>query len=170
MKPTRRQLLKGSLAAPLVLTARSASAWAQSSAAACKFKDGEKAELSYDLDKLRHHADDEWLRCDVDLCKLKVSRYSRHQHRWVEVEVDGEYFLGADKSTYWKVHDQYGKLTAEKTSYTVGNCSYEKTGEKKYGLTYVDDDCNQVGYCWESYGGKCITKSCWWSIKKSRWG
>jgi len=164
MKPTRRQLLKGSLAAPLVLTARPASAWALSSAAACKWRDGERAERDYELEKLVNQANDEWLRCDVDICKLKVYK----DHQWVDV--DGKYFLGVDKSTFWKVHDSFGKLSAEKTSYTVGNCSYTKTSEKKYGLTYVDDDCNQVGYCWESYGGKCITKSCWWSIKQSKWG
>lgn len=168
MKPTRRQLLKGSLAAPLVLTARSASAWALTSAAACRFKDADRAKDDYHLEKLAHHADDEWLRCDVELCKLKVSKYQNY--KWVEVELDGKYFLGADKTHYWKVHDSYGKLTAEKTSHTVSNCSYKKTGEKKYGICYVNDDCDQVGYCWEDRGGKCITKSCWWSIKNSKWG
>ena len=164
MKPTRRQLLKGSLAAPLVLTARPASAWALSSAAACKTRDWEKAQNDWDLEKLAHHHYDEWLRCDVDLCKLKVYKYGK----WIDL--DGEYFLGADKTTYWKIHDRYGKLSAEKSSYTVSNCSYTKTGTKKYGLAYVDDDFKQVGYCWEPQGGKCITKSCWWSIKGSKWG
>jgi hypothetical protein len=166
MKPTRRQLLKGSLAAPLVLTARSASAWALTSAAACKFRDGDKAEHDQYIEKLCHQPYDEWLRCDVDLCKLKI--YDKKHHKWVTL--DGDHYLGADKVTYWKVHDSYGKLTAEKTSHTVSNCSYTKTGVKKYGICYVNEDCDQVGYCWESYGGKCITKSCWWSIKHSKWG
>ena len=164
MKPTRRQLLKGSLAAPLILTTRSASAWALTSAAACKFKDAEKADNDYDLCKLSYDCTDEWLRCDVDMCKLKVYKYGSWH------DVDGTYYLGCDKSTFWKVTDSYGKLSAQKTSYTTSNCSHYKTGDKKYGLCYVDDDCNQVGYCWENYGGKCITKSCWWSIKGTKWG
>jgi hypothetical protein len=163
MKATRRQILRGSLAAPLVLTARSASAWALTSAAACRFKDAREAEHD-DVEKLCYRADDEWLRCDVDLCELKVYKYGSWK------AVDGTYFLGADKTTYWKVNESYGRLNAEKTAYTVHNCSYSKTGQKRYGLCYVDDDCNQVGYCWEDYGGKCITKSCWWSIKGSKWG
>jgi len=164
LKATRRQLLKGSLAAPLVLTARPASAWALSSAAACKTKDGEKAQYDQDLEKLSHYSSDEWLRVEVDLCRLKVYK----KGEWITL--DGKYYLGADKATYWKVHESYGKLTAEKSSYTVSNCSYSKTGTKKYGLCYVDDALNEVGYCWEPRGGQSITKSCWWSIKQSKWG
>ena len=127
----------------------------------------EKADRYHDMDKLCNYNTDEWLRCDVDMCKLKV--YDRKHRKWVDVS--GDYYLGADKNTYWKVTETYGgKCTAEKSKYTVSNCSYSKTGKKKYGLCYVDYDCNQVGYCWEDYGGKCITKSCWWSIKQSKWG
>jgi hypothetical protein len=170
MKATRRQLLRGSLAAPLVLTARSASAWALTSAAACRFKDAREAEHE-DVEKLCYRADDEWLRCDIDMCKLTVTKphYDQKYCKQGE-ELDGDHFLGADKTTYWRVYDDRGRLSAEKTKHTVYNCSYAKTGKKKYGLCYVDDDCQQVGYCWEDYGGKCITKSCWWSIKGSKWG
>lgn len=168
MKPTRRQLLKGSLAAPLVLTARSASAWALTSAAACKIQDADKASKDYQLEKLCNSTDDEWLRCDVDICKLTVQQ--RKNNKWVNVDLPDKYYLGADKTTYWKVTESNGKCTADKSSYKVTNCSYSKTGEKKYGLCFVDDNCNQVGYCWEDYGGKCITKSCWWSINNSKLG
>lgn len=159
MKPTRRQLLKGSLAAPLVLTARPASAWALSSAAACKVRDTEKSQQYPGPEKLSHHSADEWLRVDCDLHKLKVYK----KNRWREI--DGKYFLGADKNTFWKVSESYGQLTAQKTSYTKSNCQATKTGERKYGLCYVDDDMYVKGYAWETHGGKCITKSCWTSIR-----
>lgn len=164
MKPTRRQILKGSLAAPLVLTARQASAWAVSSAAACRFKDADRGDKHPGPDRMRHRADDEWLRVDIDLCEIKIEKNGK----WTTL--DGEYFLGADKTTYWKLSGDQGKMSAEKTKYTVYNSSHKKTGKKKYGLCYVDDDCNQIGYCWESFGGKCISKSCWMSIKGSKWG
>jgi hypothetical protein len=170
MKPTRRQLLKGSLAAPLVLTARSASAWALTSAAACRIMDSERAQ-HYDVEKLCNTSDDEWTRCEVELCKLKVTQSHYDQKQWKKNDqVDGDHYLGADKTTYWRVYDDHGRLMAEKTKHTVHNCSYTSTHKKKYGLCFVDNDCNQVGYCWESMGGKCITKSCWWSIKGSKWG
>jgi hypothetical protein len=135
-----------------------------SSAAQCKFRDDERSHHYPGPDKMRHHADDEWLRCDVDLCELKIYK----DGHWKTL--DGDYFLGADKNTYWKLTDSYGKLSAEKSTHKVGNCSSRKTGYKKYGLCYVDDDCNKVGYCWESFGGKCISTSCWMSIKGSKWG
>ncbi|MCL4798013.1 MAG: hypothetical protein KJ025_00390 [Burkholderiales bacterium] len=162
MKPTRRQLLKGSLAAPLVLTARPASAWALSSAAACKVRDAEKASQYPEPEKLSHWASDEWLRVNCDLHELKV--YSSGSWK----KLDGKYFLGADKSHFWKVTESSGQLHADKTKYTVSNCDYKKTGERKYGLCYVDDDGHQCGFAWEDHGGKCVTKSCWTSIKAQR--
>jgi len=161
MKPTRRQLLKGSLAAPLVLTARPASAWALSSAAACKIRDEQTAQKYPGPEKLCDYAQDEWLRVDCDIHELKVYK----NYRWTKI--DGKYFLGTDKTTFWKVNESYGQLSGEKTSYTKNNCTSSKTGERKYGLCYVDDDMHVCGYAWESHGGKCITKSCWTSINAS---
>jgi len=158
MKPTRRQLLKGSLAAPLVLTARPASAWALSSAAACKVRDAEKATQYPEPDKLSHWSSDEWLRVNCDLVELRKDGK----------KLSGKYFLGADKAHYWKVVDDSGRLRADKTQHTVATCTYKKTGERKYGLCYVDDDGYQCGFGWEDHGGKCITKSCWTSIKAQR--
>jgi len=156
MKPTRRQLLKGSLAAPLVLTARPASAWALSSATACKIRDADRGSQYPKPLKMRHYSDDEWLRVDCDLHEIKVYK----KGSWHKV--DGKFFLGTDKNSFWRLKDGYGgELNAEKTSYTKSNCWAKKTGERKYGLCYVDDNAHLVGYAWETHGGKCITRSCW---------
>ena len=92
MKATRRQLLKGFLAAPLVLTARLASALALSSAAACKVRDAKQANQYPGPDKLSNYANDEWLRVDVDMCELRTNGSSK--------KLDGKYFLSTDKTTY----------------------------------------------------------------------
>lgn len=159
MKVTRRHLLKGSLAAPLVMTVRSASAtgMALSSAGACRVRDKDRAG---DVYKFRPSKDsDEWLRCEVQICKLQ-QKNSRGQY----VDVAGEYFKG-NTGCYWKMTKVGADCTIEKhDTMTDANCRVKKVVRKEWGLVACDDQGNVKGFAWEQTSHSPITGSCWTSL------
>jgi hypothetical protein len=157
MKIDRRRLIKGSLAAPVVLTVRPASATAITSATAC-FNRCETIAKERRPAKFTHakHGD-EWMRVECDLYRLSPA-----------VGKDfypGKYFLGFDKHTYWRVDDRnpyYGN--PEPSKHTRGSCYAENTGQKMYGIAYVDRTGNIQGFVSENkHHGTPVTWSCYTS-------
>jgi hypothetical protein len=161
LKVTRRHLLKGSLAAPLVLTVRSAAGTgtAMSSAAACRFRDKDRygSEKVY---KFRSsNSIDEWLRKEIQICKLdKLDSKNKWQ------AIDGEWYKG--DTCWWQVvknGDDYDCY--EKTTHTFTNCQVRQHVRKDWGLVCVDDKGAIKGFCWEKKDYPPITGSCWASLK-----
>ena len=168
MKTIRRKLLKGSLAAPLLLTVQSARAHANKSAAlVCVGRDQRRSEHWPRPKELARIDDDDWLRINVDVCEL----YRYKQVHGME-RIEGKYFLGADQEHYWRIEEggPHG-LHARKTEYTVHKVVARQTGEFKRALVHMGPD-GPTGYAWERGGGHPMSKSCWHSFKmmsKPRW-
>jgi hypothetical protein len=157
MKIDRRRLLKGSLAAPVVLTVRPASATALVSATAC-FKRCEEIahhkrppELSYAM------YSDEWMRVELDECRLSPSIGKGFYN--------GKYFLGFDQHTYWRLDDRDPyHAPAQPSDHTKGSCYAERTGQKMFAIAYVDHVGEIKGYAWENkWHGSPATWSCYTS-------
>jgi hypothetical protein len=157
MKIDRRKLLKGSLAAPVVLTVRPASATGVASAVAC-LRRCETAAKDYPPAKFSYASHgDEWMRVKVDTCRLAPSVGKPF---W-----SGKYFLGFDQHTYWRLDDKdpYNK-PAVATTHTKGSCYAEPTGQSMYGVAYVDGQGKVVGFAWDNKThGSPVTWSCYTS-------
>jgi hypothetical protein len=157
MKLDRRRLLKGSLAAPLVLTVRPASAHAVTSATACLKRCEVIAHEKRPPKMSSALRSDEWLRVECDICRIAPS-HGKPFH-------DGKYFLGFDGHTYWRVDDKnpyYAPATP--TSHSKGSCYAEKTGQKMYGIGYFDHTGTLKGFAWDNkWGGSPVTWSCYTS-------
>jgi hypothetical protein len=164
MKPkiTRRHLIKGALATPLVLTVRSAAGTgtAMTSAGACRIQDKDRYE--YDKpDKFKRTPDaDEWLRKECRIVKLeKKVGYNKWER------MSGEYFKG-DSGHYWQLVrsgdqcDVYPKTECKEPDYR--ECEYVR---KEYGLVCVDEWGYPKGWAWEKPHHSPITCSCWASLK-----
>jgi hypothetical protein len=165
LKVSRRHLLKGSLAAPLVLTVRSASAtgWAMSSAGACRVRDKDRAYEEKPYKFTNGPRDDDWLRCEVDHCKLQ--KQDKYGH-WKDLD-DHYYFRGRETNHYWRVSGSGSSCEVTACpEYTQWNCRPKSgTVRKKYALCRVDDHGNICGYEWETHHGGPISCSCWSSLK-----
>jgi hypothetical protein len=162
LKITRRHLLKGSLAAPLVLTVRSAAGTgtAMTSAGACRIRDKDRYEDG-NVYKFQKYKDaDEWLRKEVQICKLeKKDSWGRYQ------EISGEYFKG-DTGCWWQmVKNGEDCSVYQKSDYTDSNCRIYQNVRKEYGLVCVDDYGQVKGFAWEKKEHPPITGSCWASLK-----
>ena len=157
MKIDRRKLIKGSLAAPIVLTVRPATATALTSATAC-LKRCEIQAHETDPPKISPALhNDEWMRVEFDVCRLAPS-IGKGYH-------SGKYFLGFDKHTYWRLddHDPY-YTPARPTNHTKGSCHAEATGQKMYGIAYLDETGTIKGFAWENTShGSPVTWSCYTS-------
>src|SRR5262245_54460778 len=155
MKLDRRKLLKGSLAVPVVLTVRPASATAITSATACKDRCETRAQEQKPPKMSSDMHSDEWMRCEVEVCRLSSSIGKPYY--------DGKYFLGFDKVTYWRLDDRNPYYyPAQPTNYSKGSCYAENTGQKMYGIVYVGSTWDINGFAWEnkSYGSP-TTWSCY---------
>jgi hypothetical protein len=158
MKIDRRRLLKGSLAAPVVLTVRPASAQAITSAAACLNR-SEAAARNDPPDRFASSAQaDEWMRVEIELCRL-APEHGKPFH-------GGKYFLGFDKHNYWRLDDHRPQhAPATRTHHTRGSSHEEKTGERLYALAYIDRDGQVVGYAWDqSLQGAPVLQACYSSV------
>lgn len=155
MKLDRRRLLRGSLAAPLVLTVRPASATAITSATACLARCDIRAQETRPAKLSSALRSDEWLRIEIDEWRLAPAMGRSFY--------PGKYFLGFDKVTYWRLDDRNPYYSpAQPSNYTKGSCYAEKTGRKLYPLTYVSQTGEVKGYAWENtWGGKHATWSCY---------
>jgi hypothetical protein len=165
MKISRRYLLKGSLAAPLVLTVRSAAGhgMAMTSAAACRFKDRDRAEDDHDKPrKFRKYAhEDEWLRRECKICRLEKKNDKGHY----KVLHDEEYFKG-DDGCYWQLKKNGGDYDViQKSDYRPPKVREYQQLRKEYGLVAVDDNGHVKGWAWEKPQYHPITGSCWASVK-----
>jgi len=160
MKSGRRSFVKGSVAAPLVLTVGPAAARAQSSTLMCLARDEQRAKSGTPKPAAMIAVDaDDWLRIQVDLFALNI---------WQGQElkaVDGKHFLGVDKTTYWRLDESvFGRPSAAPTAYNTSNCTARKLGERRFGLVYVDQRGGRTGYAFEKNGGNPVTASCWTSV------
>jgi hypothetical protein len=157
MKIDRRRLLKGSLAAPVVLTVRPASAHAITSATAC-LKRCETVAKEKNPPKISQALrSDEWMRVEFDVCRVAPS-VGKNWH-------SGKYFLGFDKHTYWRLDDRNPYyMPAVASQYTKSNCYAEKTGQKMYGMAYMDEIGTLKGFAWDNkWHAKPATWSCYTS-------
>src|SRR5262245_28839919 len=166
MKEARRKLLKGSAAAPLLLTVQPAGAqalaMARGSIGLCVRRDQERSQQSPKPAELTGMQTDEWLRTQVDVCELYEQKDAKGLDR-----IDGNYFLGADRTYYWKIDDKVALSSqlASRSDYTVNKVVARKTGQVKQALVYLGPDGVPVGYAWEKNGGYPISRSCWHSFK-----
>jgi hypothetical protein len=165
LKVTRRHLLKGSLAAPLVLTVRSAAGtgMAIGSAAACRIRDKERYE-NEDVNKFKSRRQlDEWVRYEVQFCKLEKKD---SQGKWQKIS--GEYFkdFQGTGGCWWQAvpngddYDVYRKI-----DYTDSNCRSYENVRKRYALVCVDEHGYVKDYAWAKKDDSPITGSCWASLK-----
>jgi hypothetical protein len=162
MKPSRRDLLRGTLAAPLVLTARTAGAWAQTSAGVCRTYDKDRAQSNPPKECVSVSSD-EWLRIRVRICGLKDSKGN---------SLSGKYCKGCGSgtgwqysTTYWKVDDSDPyNIKLSQTSWTTGNCAPSWTSQYVYCIAYCDDSGNVCGYGCQPNGGYPVSASCWTSL------
>ena len=161
LKVSRRHLIKGALAAPLVLTVRSAAGpgGAMTSAGACRLADKDKYADGGVQKFVKTKDADEWLRKECQVCKLERKVNTTWQR------IDGEYFMG-DTGHYWQLVrngdscEVYPKATYKSPDYRV--CENVR---KEYGLICVDDWGNPKGWAWEKPTYSPITGSCWASLK-----
>jgi hypothetical protein len=159
MKSARRSFMKGSVAAPLVLTVGPAAARARASNIACINRDADRAATASPRPAAVAMVDaDDWLRTRIELVELNV--WGEHSSK----PLPGKYFLGADRRTYWKLDESSVTPTATPTSYTTSNCSARRTGERRHALVYVDPRGHTRGYAFETNGGTPVTGSCWTSV------
>jgi hypothetical protein len=141
--PTRRKLLRGSFAAPIVFTVASPSALAASSFHACIAK-GADAELP---DGVVMVDDAVWARREVQL--------------W-EVSVNGppvtHFFSPLD--------NQFYPVDGSACATTVFSSTRELTGQKGWALVYFDNEGNEVGLGWcNPNNGVPVSTSCWTSFQ-----
>lgn len=161
MKETRRRLLKGSLAAPLLLTVRPAGAQALRSNAICATRDQLRATQSPTLNDLTLTDEDDWFRVKVDLVELG---------RFKEVQgldtIEGKFFISSDNTRYWRLQEAGPKGSfAVPTNYTVQDVVPRNLGEARYALVSIGPDGQPIGYLLEGRGGFAITGSCLTSFR-----
>ena len=160
MHDTRRKLLQGSAALPLVLTVRPASGEARTSVASCLQRDAERRP-EYILASTAQP--DDWMRAKIDILELTI--WDSDKKKWVEL-TDRKFFLGFDKATYWECdRGDPWRRPASPSSYRRGmNVKEAKKGQRN-ALVYVSSpDGRVVGMAWERHGGHHSTKSCWTSL------
>jgi hypothetical protein len=162
LKLNRRHLLKGSLAAPLVLTVRSAAGhgMAMTSAAACKVRDKDRYNDDHVYKFRKYKNEDEWLRREVEICNLKKKdKHGNYQ------DISGEYFKG-DTGCWWQMVKSGDDCEiSQKSDWTEPTYKSRRTVRKEYGLLCVDDNGVPKGFAWEKKDYSPITGSCWASLK-----
>lgn len=160
MNISRRELVKGGLAAPLVLTLRHASAQAQTSLS-CLQKSMSQAQIS-PPPKWANSADS-WLRKSVKIYKLQ---------RWDDKKKKWEWLAGGKYLFYFPSNNtrQYNQLNAEipfDTGSMVTNPALtpSNTTQGPYitrqAIVYVDSKGAEVGFAWEKPAQSFVTsQSC----------
>ena len=156
MDKRKRNLVKAGLAAPLVLTVRTASATAASSAWACIERDAKEATQWPYPEKMLETPDD-WLRMDKDIVEIK--RYGSPSPL-----SNRRFYLGYDGQTYWELKQTSNGVLGEATTFNTAQYGVNrKLGQGKFLVQHQDGQI--VTYGWEDKGGKNITCSCWTSLK-----
>ena len=162
MKLSRRDLVKGTLATPLVLTARTAQAWAVTSVGVCRANDKDRASSSPPPQMCNTMSDD-WLRCQVQVCSLYDNKGKQISGKYCKACGTGSGWQTS--SCYWQLDDSNpNNIKIIQTSWTTSNCTSKSTTECKYGLVYCDDSGQICGYGCQSNGGYPVSTSCWTSL------
>jgi hypothetical protein len=164
MQDNRRKLLKGSLAAPLLLTVRPAGAQQLQSNAVCVARDQLRATRAPTLNDLTLTDADDWFRVKVDLVELG---------RFKDVQgldtLEGKFFIGSDNTRYWRLQEAGPKGSfAVPTNYTAQDVVPRTLGEARYALVSIGPDGQPNGYLLEGRGGFAITGSCLTSFSAAR--
>jgi hypothetical protein len=144
----RRKLLRGAIAAPLLLTVRPAGAQALTSAMACVARNADVSATWPGWQEEKYA--DEALRVEVPLYNVKASTT---QGQTIECyRTDISYY---DKNTGNKIADDFTPgLKAELT-------------DSDYALVYIDANGNIVGTYPDSNDGFAVSGSCWASLSPS---
>lgn len=146
MDPARRQLIRGSLSAPLVLTVASPSALAATSLHACIAR-GEQPAASQAF--VPSH--DGWYRTHVAIYEGKTSASG----------AQALYYLNTGDNMYYRVDGTQCGIGIPQTSFYNGSAAYKY---HRYGLVYVNSEGVPVGYGACPNGGRAIHGSCWSSF------
>jgi hypothetical protein len=160
MKVSRRRLIQGALATPMVLTVRSAAGTgaALGSAGACRvvdrdrYRDGQvkKSLLSTNDETIKYVRKE-----------YKVGEIRKKSNKAVE---SGHYLLG-DDGFYWKVVRSGDNCDVTKSSFTTTSHEWHKDVRKEYGLRGFDSTYSQHKWIWEKPDYSPLTGSCWSSLK-----
>lgn len=155
IKPSRRRLVRGTLAVPLVLTVRAAQGQgvAASSAMACLARDSARAGIDQPKEILPVDTDD-WMRTSVDL--LRVFHWVNGNQTLVD---DNKYFLGRD-NVFWRLVESIGSISATASEWNTSNSFGEPTGEQRFALIHVNALGEPVSFAFEKIGGSAVTTSC----------
>lgn len=165
----RRKLIKGALAAPAIFAVRPASAQSVSSVTACIVRDAQKAALPPRPGELVAADADDWVRMRLELYELQAFQGNALK------TLPGRYFVGADRSTYWRLADTRAGMmgarsapmfvTAAQSQFTVGSVAARATGESRYALVFFDSNGVETGFAFERGGGNPLTASCFTSLR-----
>ncbi|MCD6671590.1 MAG: hypothetical protein LT106_01935 [Burkholderiaceae bacterium] len=162
----RRNLLRLGVAAPMVLTLVPGSSFADSAAMCARKQSGFDQQRGELANKLAQ-TPDEWIRVQVDIVTLRPAIG--------EGKIEGEYVLGTDQQTWWRVDSSgsaAGPLVASAKStprvsygsgglvgkdtpstdgqYTQANATVADLIEKRWALIRIDPNTGQpLGYSWE---------------------
>ena len=152
-KSLRRSVLKGALAAPAILTVRTASAQAAASNVPCIMRNAAAVQRLRATPVMTSVDADEWFRQRVDILELADLQSTK--------KIPGKFFLGADGRHFWKLNDGQGAhMMAAPTNFTTSSVVANKTGEVKYALVYVDERGNPTGFAWERRNGMLVANTC----------
>ena len=156
----RRKLLKGTLAAPVVMTVTPALGAARTTFMACV--DNSAANPVSAIAPLSSAHEDEWLRVELDILEVTLPNGKGEM-----VAQPGRYFAGFDKISMYKLADTRPEsapaiLVREFNAGTMGMRT--RVVEKRRALAYVDRQGNVIGYAWQRRGGWQITASCYASV------
>jgi len=194
---TRRRLIKGSVAAPLVLTVGKAGANARTTFSACLTNSEHQPEPTQVITE-----QDEAFRVSRDVYELN-SRGGRDGEKPPKPEVSGGRDTGKSKAPEDRWSRDNGKLGKPEAQYVLGwdnrtvyridgsrlvpqqlgfgrsfELDFRPNGKKVDLLAYLDDNGEVVGLAPERNGGQWTTKRCYDSImsvqgdttrRRSRW-
>lgn len=159
--PTRRRVLAGSLAAPLVLTVSSAVGRSRTTFTAC-LDNARLQPLPGQIMAAGLNSPDEWLRVQVNI--YEIGFFDKHGQLKLE---PGNYFIGPDKITLHKLNDlDAGRNAAVPIKRFNAHSPglHKRITGKRFALAYANRDGEIVGFGWEKNGGAHCKKSCFASV------
>lgn len=158
---TRRRVLAGSLAAPMVMTVSSAAATTRTTFTAC-LDNARLQPLPNQIMAGGISEPDEWLRVQVNI--YEVGFFDKNGQLKIK---PGRYFIGPDKVTFHKLNDvDAGRNAAVPVRRFNANTPglHKRVTAKQYALAYANSEGEIVGFGWEQNGGAHCKKSCFASV------
>jgi hypothetical protein len=156
----RRHLLRGTLAAPLVMTISPALGQARTTFMACFDNSAYKRVTS--VAPTPGASGDEWLRIDLDILEVRLPNGKGEM-----VAQPGRYFVGPDRISMFRLADvrpETVPATPVREFHANTRGMQARPVEKRRALAYVDRHGGVVGYAWQPRGGAHITASCYASV------